>query len=180
MAKPRPYTRPKRIDLSQLGQSGDIAVLVADGFEAPDLTGIAGEAEQAGYRTQIVSPVRSLVSGRSETGEEMNFVVDLAPGEKPADAFAGLLLPGGEAHLARLADDQDARLLIQEFLSSGRPVCALGGAVATLAATSGKTGVEGDAALALNGDVFASSGETARGDAGALFVQTLKPVQRAA
>jgi len=180
MAKPRTHARPNRIDLSQLGHAGDIAVLVADGFDAPDLTGIAGEAEQAGYRTQIVSPVRSLVSGRSETGEEMNFVVDLAPGEKPADAFAGLLLPGGASHLARLAEDQDARLLIQEFLSSGRSVCALGEAVATLATMPGKTGVEGDAALALNGDVFASSGDTARADAGALFVQTLKPVKHAA
>ncbi len=180
MAKPRPHARPKRIDLSQLGQSGDIAVLVANGFEAPDLTGIAGEAEQAGYRTQIVSPVRSLVSGRSETGEEMNFVVDLAPGDKSAEAFSGLLIPGGAAHLAQLAENQDARLLIQEFLSSGRSICALGDAVATLAAASGKTSVEGDAALALNGDVFASSGETARSDAGALFVQTLKPVKNAA
>ncbi len=180
MAKPNTHARPKRIDLSQLGQAGDIAVLVADGFEAADLTGIAGEAEQAGFRTQIISPNKSLVSGRSETNEEMNFVVDAAPGEKSVKDFAGLLLPGGKAHLARIADDQDARLMIGEFVSEGLAVCALGDAVETLASLSSKTGVEGDAALALNGDVFASTGETARSDAGKLFVQTLKPSKAAA
>jgi protease I len=180
MAKPNTHARPKRIDLSQLGQAGDIAVLVADGFEAADLTGIAGEAEQAGFRTQIISPNKSLVSGRSETNEEMNFVVDLAPGEKPADSFAGLLIPGGKLHLERLLDDQDTRLMIGEFVTSGKSVCALGDAVATLATLTEKTDLEGDAALALNGDVFASSGETAKSDAGKLFVQTLKPMPQAA
>lgn len=180
MARPNSPHRPKRIDLSQLGQSGDIAVLVADSFQAPDLTSIAGAAEQAGYRTQIVSPNKSLVSGRSETGEEMNFVVDLAPGEKAADEFAGLLLPGGAAHLEKLLEDQDARLLIKEFVASGRSICALGEAVPVLAENTGKSDVAGDAALALKGDVFASSGETARADAGALFVQTLTPAQQAA
>ena len=180
MARPNSPHRPKRLDLSQLGQSGDIAVLVADGFQAPDLTSIAGAAEQAGYRTQIVSPNKSLVSGRSETDEEMNFVVDLAPGEKAADHFAGLLLPSGAAHLDQLLQDQDARLLIKEFIAGGRSTCALGAAVAVLAEAAGKTGVSGDAALALKGDVFASSGETARADAGALFVQTLTPVKAAA
>ncbi len=180
MARPNSSHRPKRIDLSQLGQSGDIAVLAADGFQAPDLTSIAGAAEQAGYRTQIVSPNKSLVSGRSETGEEMNFVVDLAPGEKSVEQFAGLLLPSGGAHLDLLLQDQDARLLIKEFISSGRAICALGDAVSVLAEASGKTGVTGDAALALKGDLFASGGETARADAGALFVQTLTPVKEAA
>jgi protease I len=131
VARPNPTHRPKRIDLSQLGQSGDIAVLVADGFQASDLTNIAGAAEQAGFRTQIVSPNKSLVSGRSETGEEMNFVVDLAPGERGAERYSGLLLPGGAAHLDAMLQDQDARLMIKEFVSSGRAVCALGEAVAT-------------------------------------------------
>ncbi len=180
MAKPNTHARPKRIDLSQLGQAGDIAVLVADGFEAADLTGIAGEAEQAGFRTQIISPNKSLVSGRSETNEEMNFVVDAAPGEKATSEFAGLLIPGGKAHLARLAEDQDTRLMIGEFISAGVTVCALGDAVETIAAVSGKDGVEGDAALALNGEIFASTGESARSDAGKLFIQTLKPAKQAA
>ena len=37
-----------------------------------------------------------------------------------------------------------------------------------------------DAALALRGDIFVSSGEDARTDAGALFIQTLKPAKKAA
>ena len=180
MARDYPSSRQKRIDLAQLGQSGDIAVLVADGFHAPDLTSIASLAEHAGYRTQIISPNKSLVSGSSETGEEMNFVVDQAPGEKAADRFAGLLLPGGADHLDRLLADQDTRLLLKDVLASGRAICALGDAVAVLAEAAGKPGVSGDAALALKGDVFASGGETAREDAAALFVKTLTPVKAAA
>ncbi len=180
MARPNTHARPDRIDLSQLGKAGDIAVLVADGFDATDLTRIASTAEQAGFRTQIISPNTSLVTGRSETGEEMNFVIDLAPGEKPASAFAGLLLPDGSGHLERLSQDQDTRLLIGEFVKSGRSVCAIGEAVSVLSNAANKTDVKGDAALALNGEVFASTGETARTDAGALFVQTLVPLEQAA
>jgi protease I len=177
----RSSNRPDRIDLAQIGEAGDIAVLLADGFDASDLTEVATPAERGGYRTVIVSPNKSLVSGRSAANEEMNFVVDSHPGEQPANAYAGLLVPGGERGLARLIEDQESRLFLQAFLSSGKPVLAMGAAAAWVTEAAGKTPNDsGDAVLALRGDLFAASGEDGRADAITTFVKTLNLVAAAA
>ncbi len=172
--------RQPRIDLSQLGQSGAVAALVADNFTVPDFNIAAQAAERGGYRTTIASPVRSLVSGRSEAHEEMNFVVDAAPGAIDPAGFAGLVLPGGAASVERLTGDADARALILAFIEAGKPVFAAGEAVALLAEVAGKDGADGEAAVALKGEVFAGGGETAREDAASAFAASLQPVKNAA
>ncbi|XBQ15907.1 MAG: DJ-1/PfpI family protein [Oceanicaulis sp.] len=173
MAFQKPYNRQKRIDLAHVGEEGVIAVLVAEGFAASDLTLVASAAERAGYKTCILSPNKSLVGGRSETREEMNFVVDGHPGDQGPDKFSGLLVPGGKTSIDKLAGDQDARLLLLDFIRAGKPVVAMGEAVGFLGDAAEKTGVEGDAAVALNGEVFAAEGETAREDASGTFIKTL-------
>ncbi len=176
MAFSKPHARQKRIDLAQLGESGTIAVLVCEGFAASDLTLVASAAERAGYKTSVISVNKSLVAGRSETNEEMNFVVDGAPGDQDPKAFAGLLIPGGAASINKLADDQDARLMMMDFMRANRPVCVMGEAVAFLGEAAEKDGVSGEAALALNGEIFAATGETAREDAASTFVKTMDMV----
>lgn len=180
MAFSKPNARQNRIDLAQVGHAGAIAVLAADGFEASDLTGLASAAERQGYKTVMLSPSKALVSGRAHTGEEMNFVVDAQPGDEKADGYKGLVVPGGAASLNRLRSDQDARLLIGEFLRRGAPVCAFGDAVSLVAELAGKSEASGDAVLALKGQVFASDGENARTDASNVFVQTLDLDKKAA
>jgi len=172
----KPHARQKRIDLGQLGEAGTIAVLVSEGFAASDLTLVAGAAERAGYKTAIISLNKSLVAGRSETNEEMNFVVDGAPGDQDPKAFAGLLVPGGKVNIERLAADQDARLMLMDFLRANKPVCVMGEAVAFLGEAAEKDGVVGEAALALNGEVFAAEGETAREDGASTFVKAMDMV----
>jgi protease I len=174
------HARHKRIDLAHVGESGEIAVLAADGFAASDLTLTAGAAEREGYRTTLLSPNKSLVSGRSEMNEEMNFVVDGHPGEVSAERFSGLLIPGGKVSLDRLADDQDTRLLVQDFLKSGKPVCVFAEAVAFIADAAGKNGIEAPAALVLRGDIFASDGENARDDTAQTFIKALSVISEAA
>ncbi|WP_199200419.1 DJ-1/PfpI family protein [Alkalicaulis satelles] len=181
MAFNKPHTRQKRIDLAQIGEAGDIAVLITDGFAASDLTDVATAAERSSYRTVIVSPNKSLVSGRSASNEEMNFVVDAHPGDRGPEAFSGLLIPGGAHGLTRLIEDQDARLLIQAFIKAGKPVLAMAEAAPILAEAAGKTpGEAGQAALALRGDLFAAGGEEAREDAISTFIKTLDMVEEAA
>lgn len=180
MAFQKPNNRQNRIDLAHVGEEGQIAVLVAEGFAASDLTQVAGAAERAGYKTCILSPNKSLVSGRSETREEMNFVVDGHPGDKGPEAYAGLLIPGGATSIEKLKAEQDARLLIGDFVRSGRPVCAMGEGVGFLAEIADKEGVAGDAAVALNGEIFASEGETARENATGSFIKTLSVATKAA
>lgn len=180
MAFSKPYARQNRIDLTHLGASGDIAVLAVDGFDAGDLTDIAGSAERAGYRTTMISPKKGLITGRPQGGDEMNFVVDAHPGEKTASAFTGLVLPAGAASVERLRNDQDARLLIADFLRAGAPVCALGESVALVAEIADTADPKSDAVLALKGDLFAADGEDARADARSLFIKALSMSAQAA
>lgn len=176
----KPHARQKRIDLAHLGEAGAIAVLVGEGFAASDLTLVASAAERAGYKTAVISLNKSLVAGRSETNEEMNFVVDGAPGDQDPKSYAGLMIPGGAASIEKLISDQDARLMLKDFLSANKPVCVMGEAVRILADTSDRTEISGDAALALNGEVFAAQGETARDDAASTFVKAMSMMDAAA
>lgn len=176
----KPNNRQKRIDLGHIGEEGQIAVLVAEGFSASDLTQVASGAERAGYRTCILSPNKSLVGGRSETREEMNFVVDGHPGDKGPEGYAGLMVPGGATSIEKLKGDQDARLMVGDFLRSGKPICVMGEAVGFLAEIAEKEGLDGDAAVALNGEIFAAEGETAREDATSTFIKTLSVKSAAA
>jgi protease I len=124
--------RQKRIDLNMVGEAGAVIALVADGFSVPDQNAAAHAAERGGYKTLITSPNKSLVSGRSATNEEMNFVVDLKPGDISVKQNEGLILPGGAQSIRRLLDDQDSRLLIHDFVKSGKPVFATGEALAII------------------------------------------------
>lgn len=180
MAFSKPNARQNRIDLTHLGASGDIAVLAVDGFDAGDLTDIAGSAERAGYRTVMISPKKGLITGRPEGGDEMNFVVDAQPGEKTASAFTGLVIPAGAASIERLRNDQDSRLLIADFLRAGAPVCALGEAVAMVAEIAETANPNSEAVLALKGDLFAADGEDARSDARSLFIKAMSMTAAAA
>lgn len=180
MAFSKPNARHNRIDLNHLGASGDIAVLAADGFDAGDLTDIAGSAERAGYRTIMISPKKGLITGRPQGGDEMNFVVNAQPGEKTASAFTGLVVPAGSGSIDRLREDQDSRLLIADFLRAGAPVCALGEAVALVAEIAQTNDPKSDAVLALKGDLFAADGEDARSDARSLFIKAMSMAAEAA
>lgn len=172
--------RQKRIDLNQVGDAGTVLALLADGFDVPDFNRAAHAAERGGFRTLIASPNKSLVSGRSETREEMNFVVDMAPGDVSTDAYEGLVVPGGERSTKLLMENQDIRLLIHDFLKSGKPVLVTGEAVGLLAELSEKEGIEGEAALAMKGEVFAGSGEDAAEDAAKAFLSALEVTADAA
>lgn len=173
MAAPTRTFKQKRIDLNHVGDAGNVLALLADGFDVPDFNRAGYQVERGGFRTLIASPNKSLVSGRSETREEMNFVVDMAPGEASVDKFEGLVVPGGERSTKLLMENQDIRLLIHDFIKAGKPVLVTGEAVGLLAEISEKEGVEGDAALAMRGEVFAGSGEDAAEDAAKAFVDAL-------
>ncbi|MCC5981521.1 MAG: DJ-1/PfpI family protein [Oceanicaulis sp.] len=173
----RPYRhqREPRIDIARVGESGSILALAAASFSVPDLNAAASAAERAGYRLIVASDARALVSGRTETGEEMNFVVDSALDEASAEDVAGLVLPGGRRAVDTLNDSNAALRLIQDVFASGRPIFAAGEALTILSEVSGKETGEANAALALGGEVFAASGETARDDVAKAFAEALQP-----
>ena len=88
--RPFRHQREPRIDIARVGESGSILALAAASFSVPaDLNAAASAAERAGYRLIVASDARALVSGRTETGEEMNFVVDSALDEASAEGCGG-------------------------------------------------------------------------------------------
>lgn len=178
----RPHRQPRepRLDVARVGEAGSILALAAPGFSVPDLNAAASAAERAGYRLIVASGARALVSGRTETGEEMNFVVDCGLDEASASNAAGLVLPGGQRAIDALNDSNAALRVVQDMFASGRPIFAAGEALSVLSEISGKETGQADAALALNGEVFAASGETARIEVAQAFAEQLQTTSSAA
>lgn len=72
-----------------------VAIVVADGFEQVELTEPRKALEQAGAKTEIVSPNKDKVKGWNfkEWGEEVK--VDVPIDQARASNYDALLLPGG-------------------------------------------------------------------------------------
>jgi protease I len=106
-------------------QGKKVAILVTDGFEQVELTEPKKALEEAGAKTQIVSPAEGKVKGwnTKDWGEEISVDVPL----KSADAsqFDALLLPGGVMNPDRLRMDPDAVRFARHFIESGKPVAAI-------------------------------------------------------
>src|SRR4051812_28231893 len=98
-----------------------VAILVADGFEQVELTEPQQALEQAGARTQIVSPAQGQVKGWNHTEWGDRFMVDV-PLERadPAD-YDALLLPGGVMNPDKLRMNQQAVQFVRAFFDAGKP-----------------------------------------------------------
>lgn len=166
-------THQDRINLNQVGRAGELVALAANHFSVPEYQTLTRLAEKRGYRTLMVSPQRSLVSGRSDKGEEMNFAVNCAAGDLSVKTIDGAIIPGGANSVSTLKEDQDTRLLIHDLLKAGKPIFASGEAVELLTEIAGIEDQSGDAAVALSGEVFTGSGDDAQAKALSAFSDAL-------
>jgi len=102
-----------------------VAILVADGFEQVEMTEPKQALEQAGARTQIVSPAQGQVKGWNHTDWGDTFPVDMALGQARADDFDALLLPGGVMNPDKLRMNQKAVQFVKAFVDAGKPIAAI-------------------------------------------------------
>src|SRR3954462_7969916 len=102
-----------------------VAILVADGFEQGELTGPKEALEDAGSRTQIVSPVEEEVAGWHHYDAGDLFPVDVPLAEADASEFDALLLPGGVANPDQLRMNPEAVQFVKAFFDAGKPVAAI-------------------------------------------------------
>ena len=102
-----------------------VAILVTDGFEQVELTEPKKALDEAGAKTQIVSPAKGKVKGwnHTEWGEEMPVDVPLA--QARADEFDALLLPGGVMNPDKLRRNPEALRFVKAFFDAGKPVAAI-------------------------------------------------------
>ena len=102
-----------------------VAILVADGFEQVELTEPKQALEQAGARTQIVSPAQGQVKGWNHTEWGDTFPVDMGLDQARADDFDALLLPGGVMNPDKLRMNQQAVQFVKAFFDAGKPIAAI-------------------------------------------------------
>jgi protease I len=100
-----------------------VAVLVEDGFDDQELTGLVEGLTAAGLDVVLVGPVAT----RAYTGRHGRATVTshLAPGAARARTFAAIVIPGGYAP-DRLRLRHGLVDLVREALAAGRPVAAIG------------------------------------------------------
>ncbi|MDF2852042.1 MULTISPECIES: type 1 glutamine amidotransferase domain-containing protein [Sphingobacterium] len=102
-----------------------IAILVADGFEEIELTSPKEALENAGAKTDIISPAEGTV--RAKNGDEWSndYPVDVALQEAEENRYDGLLLPGGVINPDKLRTNKTAIALINAFWERDKPIAAI-------------------------------------------------------
>ncbi len=102
-----------------------IAILVENGFEQAELTEPKKALEQAGARTQIVSPVQGQVKAWKDQDWGVTIPVDVPLQNANPDDFDALLLPGGVMNPDKLRMNPQAVQFIKAFFTAEKPVAAI-------------------------------------------------------
>jgi protease I len=102
-----------------------IAILVADGFEQVEMTEPRKALDNAGARTDLISPSEGSVRGWNHTEWGETFAPDLPLANANAANYDGLLLPGGVMNPDKLRHNQQALQFVREFFKAGKPVAAI-------------------------------------------------------
>ena len=102
-----------------------VAILVANGFEQVEMTEPRRALDEAGAKTEIVSPEKTTVRGWQHTQWGDEFEVDLPLEEADASAYDALLLPGGVLNPDKLRLNEKAVRFVKSFFDSGKPVAAI-------------------------------------------------------
>ena len=102
-----------------------VAIVVTDGFEQVELTEPRKALEQAGAKTDVVSPNKGKVKGwnQKEWGREIE--VDTPIEKARAADYNALLLPGGVMNPDRLRMNDAVLNFVREFFQAGKPVAAI-------------------------------------------------------
>ncbi len=106
-------------------QGRKVAILVTDGFEQSELLEPRKALDEAGAKTQVVSPADKKAKGwnNKEWGNEVP--VDISLDSAKAAEFDALLLPGGVMNPDQLRMNPKAVEFVKHFTDSGKPVAAI-------------------------------------------------------
>jgi protease I len=102
-----------------------VAILIADGFEEVEMVEPKKTLDQAGARTNIISPNLDQVRSWRHTDWGKNFPVDQRLNHARPDDFDALLLPGGVSNPDRLRMEPKAVAFVKSFFDAGKPVAAI-------------------------------------------------------
>jgi len=102
-----------------------IAILVEQGFEQVEMTQPRQALEQAGAKTQIISPQQGKVKSWEHTDWGKEYSVDVNLDQAKAEDYDALLLPGGVMNPDHLRRNEKAIQFVKSFFEAGKPVAAI-------------------------------------------------------
>ena len=106
-------------------QGKTIAILATDGFEQSELMKPKKALEEAGARTQVVSPAGGKIKGwdKKDWGEAV--AVDITLDSADPASYDALLLPGGVMNPDQLRMNPSAVRFVKHFFEHAKPVAAI-------------------------------------------------------
>jgi protease I len=102
-----------------------VAILVDNGFEQIELQVPRRALDEAGARTEVVSPQKDHVKGWQHTDWGDSVRVDRPLDQARPDEYDALLLPGGVMNPDHLRMNPKAVEFVRSFFNAGKPVAAI-------------------------------------------------------
>ena|SRR5579871_2882356 len=106
-------------------QGKRVAILATDGFEQSELLEPRKALDEAGAKTQVVSPADKKIRGWNHKDWGTEVAVDVPLQSANADEFDALLLPGGVMNPDQLRMKPEAVAFVKRFTDAGKPVAAI-------------------------------------------------------
>lgn len=106
-----------------------IAVLVANGFNEPDYTGIQQLFQPLGAKVCVVSMEKGLVHGWRDDAWGLSFATERNLSESLAADFSLIVVPGGQKSIDKLKLTEHTGRFLKGFMDMGKPVLLLAEAV---------------------------------------------------
>jgi len=106
-------------------QGKRVAILATDGFEQSELLEPRKALDEAGAKTQVVSPADKKIRGWNHKDWGTEVAVDVPLQSANADEFDALLLPGGVMNPDQLRMKPEAVAFVKRFTDAGKPIAAI-------------------------------------------------------
>jgi protease I len=106
-------------------QNKRVAILATEGFEYVELIKPKQALEEAGAKTQVISPKEGKIRGWDidKWGDEVS--VDVSLNAANPENYDALLLPGGVINPDKLRQEPKAVQFVRAFFEAGKPVAAI-------------------------------------------------------
>ena len=102
-----------------------VAILVADGFEQDELLKPRKALDEAGARTDVISPSDGKVKGEKHQKPGRSVRVDVPLSQANPKDYDALLLPGGVHNPDTLRMNESAVRFVKSFIGERKPVAAI-------------------------------------------------------
>lgn len=102
-----------------------VAILATDGFEYVELTEPRKALDEAGAKTEVVSPKEGKIKGWNKTDWGDSVKVDVPLQSANPNQYDALLLPGGVMNPDHLRQEPAAVQFVKAFFDARKPVAAI-------------------------------------------------------